>query len=147
MVMYEEAASIPLILSGPNISPHKECAPVSLIDLYPTILDIAGLKRVSGEAIHARSLFETIKQPDKDRLILSEFHDYGAQTGMFMLRQEHWKLIQYPGFKPQLFNLEKDPDEVNTLAFLDQEDMISKLGGREKILAMQNYDHTPVNEI
>ena len=95
---------------------------------------------------------------------------------MFMLRQEHWKLIQYPGFKPQLFNLEKDPDEeenlakeseyalkleelsnllkvildpdeVNTLAFLDQEDMISKLGGREKILAMQNYDHTPVNEI
>ena len=176
MVMYEEAASIPLIMSGPNISPHRESAPVSLIDLYPTILDIAGLERVSGEAIHARSLFETLKQPDKDRLILSEFHDYGAQTGMFMLRHENWKLIHYPGFVPQLFNLERDPDEkanlakesdyalkleelnnllkvildpdeVNKLAFLDQEDMISKLGGREEILAMQNFDHTPVNEI
>ena len=40
-----------------------------------------------------------------------------------------------------------DPDEVNKLAFRDQEDMIRKLGGREEILAMQNYDHTPVNEI
>jgi len=176
MVMYEEAASIPLIMSGPNVIPRKECAPVSLIDLYPTILDIAGLERVSGEAIHARSLFETLKQPNKDRLILSEFHDYGAQTGMFMLRHANWKLIHYPGFKPQLFNLENDPgeeenlakeseyalkieelsnllkvildpEEVNNLAFLDQEDMISKLGGREEILAMQNYDHTPVNEI
>jgi len=176
MVMYEEAASIPLIMSGPNISPRKECAPVSLIDLYPTILDIAGIERVSGEAIHARSLFETLKRPDKDRLILSEFHDYGAQTGMFMLRHDNWKLIYYPGFEPQLFNLEKDPeeeenlandkghthkleelsnllkvildpDEINKLAFRDQEDMICKLGGRREILAMQNYDHTPVIEI
>jgi len=40
-----------------------------------------------------------------------------------------------------------DPDEVNKLAFRDQEDMIRQLGGREKILAMQNYDHTPVNEM
>ncbi len=163
-------------MSGPNISPRKECAPVSLIDLYPTILDIADVERVSGEAIHARSLFETLKRPDKDRLILSEFHDYGAQTGMFMLRHENWKLIHYPGFEPQLFNLEKDPaeeenlakdkehihkleelsnllkvildpDEINKLAFCDQEDMIRELGGREEILAMQNYDHTPVNDI
>ena len=176
MVMYEEAASIPLIMSGSNISPRKECASVSLIDLYPIILDITGLERVSGKAIHARSLFEKLKRPEKDRLILSEFHDYGAQTGMFMLGHENWKLIHYPGFEPQLFNLEKDPDEegnlarkseyslkleelsyflkvildtdeVNKLAFRDQEDMIRKLGGREQILAMQNYDHTPVIEI
>ena len=40
-----------------------------------------------------------------------------------------------------------DPDEINELAFRDQEDMIRKLGGREEILAMQNFDHTPVNEI
>ena len=131
---------------------------------------------VSGEATHARSLFETLERPDKDRLILSEFHDYGAQSGMFMLRHKKWKLIHYPGFQPQLFNLEKDPeeeenlandkghthkleelsnllkvildpDEINKLAFRDQEYMICKLGGRGKILAMQNYDYTPVNEI
>ena len=134
------------------------------------------MERVSGKAIHARSLFEKLKRPEKDRLILSEFHDYGAQTGMFMLGHKKWKLIHYPGFAPQLFYLEKnpdeegnlarkseyslkleelsyllkvilDPDEVNKLAFRDQEDMIRKLGGREEILAMQNYDHTPVNEI
>ena len=95
---------------------------------------------------------------------------------MFMLRHENWKLIHYPGFEPQLLNLEKDPEEeenlaedkghtqkleelsnflkvildpdgINKLAFRDQEDMIRKLGGREEILAMQDYDYTPVNEI
>ena len=50
MVIYEEAASIPLIMTGPNISSRKEKAPVSLIELYPTILDITGLPHVANEA-------------------------------------------------------------------------------------------------
>ncbi|MAI59306.1 MAG: hypothetical protein CML56_10115 [Rhodobacteraceae bacterium] len=176
MVMYEEAACVPLIMAGPDIGTHEEQTPVSLIDLYPTILNVIGLEHLTDEAVHAKSLFETINQPDTERPILSEFHDYGAQTGMFMLRHKDWKLIHYPGFEPQLFNLKtdaeeehnlankseyavklnelmsllktiSDPDAVNEIAFADQEDMISKLGGSEAILATQNYDHTPIKEI
>ena len=92
---------------------------------------------------------------------------------MFMLRWRQWKLVVYPGFASQLFNLEADPQElrnliddpaaaevlavcqkrladildpdaVNARALGDQETRIAELGGRAAILAMQNYDHTPV---
>jgi arylsulfatase A-like enzyme len=44
--LWEESARIPLVVSGLNISEGKEChQPVSLIDMYPTIVDVCGLPR------------------------------------------------------------------------------------------------------
>jgi arylsulfatase A-like enzyme len=41
---WEESARIPLVVAGPGIARGRECtAPVSLIDLYPTFIDLAGL--------------------------------------------------------------------------------------------------------
>ena len=171
--MYEEASAVPLIIAGPYIKPKVEAAPVSLIDIYPTILDIKKVETKHPNPKHAKSLISTVLKPDMKRAILSEFHDYGAQTGMFMLRKENWKLILYPGFQSQLFNLAVDPNEIDDLAgdetyaekiselyseilkiadpkeinknaFKDQESMIKLLGGREAILAAENFDHTPV---
>ena len=122
---------------------------------------------------HAQSLLKTADDPPSGRAILSEYHDYGAQTGMFMLRRNNWKLVYYPNYPSQLFDLEADPgedhdlggspahapivadllkamreivdpDAANARAFSDQADRIAELGGREKIRSMQNYDHTPV---
>ncbi len=173
MVMYEESVAVPLIIAGPGIEAGVCDAPVSLIDLYPTALDLAGIPDENERPRHAKSLLETIRNPDPTRPILSEYHDYGAKTGMFMLRQGDLKLVVYPGYASQLFNLVDDPgeendlandplctanmarltkslssivnvEEVNQLAFADQEDRIAELGGRDAILQMQNYDHTPV---
>lgn len=172
MVMYEESAAVPLIMVGPGIEPGVCEKPVSLIDLYPTVLDITGVQR-DDDPLHAVSLLDTLNSGDPERPILSEYHDYGAITGMFMLRKGDWKLVVYPGYEPQLFNLVADPGEekdlsgdpayadifarmhkalseiadpeaINKLAFADQEAKIAELGGREAILAMQNFDHTPV---
>ena len=175
MVMYEEASAVPLIIAGPGIDAGVCSAPVSLIDLYPTVLELTGVPAASGTDApkHARSLMSTARAPDHERPILSEYHDYGAQTGMFMLRKDRWKLVVYPGFPSQLFDLEADPeenhdlgndpahadtvaamlaalrkiadpDDVNARAFEDQAARIAELGGRDAIRAMQNYDHTPV---
>ena len=173
MVMYEEASAVPLIMSGPDISQGVNKAPVSLIDLYATVLELVSVRMPKKFPKHSKSLIESIKEPIFSRPIISEFHDYGAQTGMFMLRYENWKLIVYPGFRSQLFNLREDPGEkhdyalgsmhletiecltkilcsvldpkkVNLQAFQDQEEKIAELGGRESILSTQNFDHTPV---
>jgi len=78
---------------------------VSLIDLYPTVLDLAGVSLGDDEGPrHARSLMEIAKGAEADRAILSEYHDYGAQTGMFMLRRGKWKLVFYPDYPSQLFD-------------------------------------------
>mgnify|MGYP001545986791 FL=1 len=173
MVMYEEATAVPLIMTGPGIKPGVHTAPVSLIDLYPTVLDLAGIARPDDAPRYARSLLAALDAPDPDRAILSEYHDYGAQTGMFMLRRNQWKLVLYPGYESQLFDLETDPgetidlaadpghatvladmtnalhkiidpDQVNAQAFADQARRIRELGGRDAIRAMPGFDHTPV---
>jgi len=175
MVMYDEATTVPLIVAKPNAKPSVCSSPVSLIDLYPTVLDLAGICTGAEEQPqHARSLIKTVKTVASDRPILSEYHDYGAQTGMFMLRLSNWKLVYYPGHPSQLFDLDADPGEENDLgqspahtgivadllkamnqivdpdaandrAFADQADRIAELGGRAAILEMRNYDHTPVD--
>ena len=175
MVMFEEASAVPLIMFGPDISSGVCKAPVSLIDVYATVLDLVSIEKPNNLPSHSLSLLNSIDRPNLSRPVISEFHDYGAQTGMFMLRHENWKLIIYPGFRSQLFDLNEDPYEINDLAldnkysdivqklyeilnsildpkkvnqiaFQDQERKIRELGGRKKILATKNYDHTPVLE-
>ncbi len=70
MVMYEEAVNVPLIIAGPGIAPGVRRDPVSLIDLYPTILELAEVPCPCTP--HARSL---LAASDPDRTILSEYHD------------------------------------------------------------------------
>ncbi len=170
MVMYEESVAVPLIIAGPDIVPDVRRDPVSLIDLAPTVLDLSGLPQEGVFSKHARSLLGPV---EPDRAILSEYHDYGAPVGMFMLRHDKWKLVAYPGHPSQLFDLAADPGEqhdlgsepayaatlaqmtarldaiadhraVNAAALASQEVRIAELGGRDAIRAQPNYDHTPV---
>ena len=73
MTMYEDSASIPLIIKGPNFKKNQMCkTPVTLIDLYPTIFDILSLNHVASEASIDGEALRTIanKTYDKDRCVL-----------------------------------------------------------------------------
>ena len=37
-----------------------------------------------------------------------------------------------------------DPEEVNAQAFADQAALLEQFGGRESVLAMPRFNHTPV---
>ncbi|WP_282610285.1 sulfatase-like hydrolase/transferase [Pelagibius sp. Alg239-R121] len=129
----------------------------------------------AAEAWQGRPLQSFVEQPEPGRFILSEYHDGGSPTGFFMLRQGAWKYVYYAGGYPsQLFNLEEDPRETNDLsssgaaevarealhkqlisilnpeavnraAFSDQASLLAQYGGAEKVLAMQSFNHTPVD--
>ncbi len=169
MTMHEESAGIPMILKGPTTKQGVVDAPVSLIDIGMTALESVGLGGETGQ--HAQSLHKSAITPDPDRAVFSEYHDGGSITGFFMVRYGKWKYIHYPGFAPQLFDLENDPGEmndlgltdahasirescykkmvcdpeaVNELAFADQAALIEELGGVEAILNDPGFDHTPV---
>ncbi len=174
MTMHQGSAGIPLIWSGAGAPKGVSPAPASLIDIHPTVLEAAGLGLSAEDRKRPGcSLHELVERPPADRDILSEYHDGGAITGMFMLRFGNWKYNYYPGFAPQLFDLETDPHEVrdlglsadhaavrgeaerrlgaicdadamNDLAFADQAARIEELGGPEAILALDNFDFTPV---
>lgn len=114
--MYEESVGVPAILAGPGIPASHVCrTPVSLIDVYPTVMHCAGIDaRADGRS--GRSLVEVANEADdRERAVLSEYHAAGACSGAFMIRKGRWKYIHYVGLPPQLFDLESDPEERSDL--------------------------------
>jgi choline-sulfatase len=173
-VMYEESVAVPLILSGPDVpSNHVVDTPVSLVDIYPTVLDSLGIECTAGEReLPGHSLYDIAASPSQDRTVLSEYHAEGASTGIFALRNARYKYIHYVGHGEQLFDLEHDPEEtrdlvltgqheqlrlqfrsalyamvnpelVNAMAFDSQRRLIDKNGGRQAILTRGDFDYTP----
>ena len=90
-----------------------------------------------------------------------------------MLRNGRWKYNYYPGYDPELFDMEMDseelhnlannpdyqeiidlcheqmltlvdPEEANALAFRDQAEKIEQLGGVQAILDSEEFDFTPI---
>jgi choline-sulfatase len=116
--MLEASAGIPMTLSGPGLPKDKVCdTPVSLVDIYPTIIEAVGLELDERERrLPGESLLEIAKAPDRaDRAVFAEYHATGSETGGFMLRRGDYKYIYYVGYPPQLFNVVEDPHELHDL--------------------------------
>jgi choline-sulfatase len=118
--MYEESAGVPLVISGPGVPRDRVVGtPVSLVDLYPTVLDaVLGEPGDAGgpEGRPGRSLLRIAGEPDEDRTVFSEYHALGCAHGFFMVRRGRWKYVHYVGAPPQLFDLADDPEELRDLA-------------------------------
>src|SRR5690606_18676501 len=112
--LYEESVKVPMIVAGPDVSPAVCDTPVDLLDLFPTILQLSGLNPQPEMGDRpGRSLLEiAADKPDAERLILSEYHAAGSNSAGFMLRKGRWKYHYYVGFRPELFDLENDPEEL-----------------------------------
>ncbi len=173
MTLYDESAAIPMIISGPGVPQNKIVSTLaSLVDIYPTILSATGVADDSSSR-PGIALQELASREDFDRPVLSEYHDGGSPIGMFMLRNARWKYNYYPGYAPELFDMQEDPDELtdlgesgdhaevldychrqmlalvdpeeaNTQAFADQAAKIEELGGSEAVLRSEEFDFTPV---
>ncbi|MCX7012165.1 MAG: sulfatase-like hydrolase/transferase [Candidatus Sumerlaeota bacterium] len=115
---YEGSARVPLIIAGPGVKPGTAVeALVSLVDISPTLIDMAGCKQpagLDGHSLVPEMHGETSGRPD---WVLSQYHSNMSNTGIFMFRRGDWKYIAYGGgYAPQLFNLKDDPDEMRNLA-------------------------------
>ncbi len=116
--LYEESARIPMIIAGPGIQPGVCDTPVDLLDLFPTILQCAGIDPAPEmQQRPGQSLTQTAAAPlQAERVILSEYHAAGSNTAAFMLRRGRYKYIHYVRHAPELFDLQADPEELNDLA-------------------------------
>jgi choline-sulfatase len=170
--MYEESAGVPLILAGPQIPADTRCAtPVSHVDLFPFFLEGVGVP-APRDGYPGVSPLTLAGGEHKDRAVLSEYHAIGSTGGITMLRKGRWKFVHCVGYRPQLFDLESDPEELvdraqdptcrATLAALDAElrrfcdpeevdarakrrqaELLARAGGRAAALARGDLNYTP----
>jgi choline-sulfatase len=139
--MYEEIAGVPWILAGPGVPEGKRVAtPVSHVDAYPTIVDTVGVPFGEVKDTHpGMNLLDIIEGAEPDRTVLSEYHGMGSTTGAFAIRSGKWKYVYYPKYPPQLFDLERDPDEIKDLAS-DPAHAQVLASCRQKLFAICNPD-------
>ena len=108
-VMYEEALRVPLIARAPGRQGSLRVnAPVSTIDLMPTLLDYAGCRADDHfEGVSLRPLLEG-GADESDRVVISEYHDFCAST-------QRWKLItRGRTLEPAaLYHVSADPYEID----------------------------------
>jgi len=114
---YEGSTHVPLIVRGPGLQVGQRLDTlVSLVDLYPTFMELAGRDRpaeLDGVSLVPDLSGRATAHPG---WALAEYHDTGCLTSWFMLRQDRWKYVAYPGYPSQLFDMLDDPDEVHDLA-------------------------------
>jgi choline-sulfatase len=116
---YDDAVGVPMLIAGPDIAPGRACATaVSLIDLAPTILAAVGENPYDwSDRVPGRSLFEIAAAPfDPQRTVFSEYHAFASPSAAFMLRDGRYKYNYYVGYQPELFDLNRDPNEERNLA-------------------------------
>ena len=112
MTLYEESTRVPLIIAGPNINRGaRSSKPVGLIDLYPTLVELAGLPPAEG--LDGRSIAPLMADPEMD-------WNYPAITfwgqNNTSVRTETYRYIQYENGAEELYDHTTDPHEWNNLA-------------------------------
>ena len=108
--LWEEATRIPLIIATPQTKPAVCSQPVSLLDLYPTLLELCGIS--GDQKFDGLSLMPQLRAPEtKRRPALIEF-----RKGNAAVRSARWRYIRYSDGSEELYDHKTDPNEWENLA-------------------------------
>ena len=118
MNFFEGGARVPLVISAPGLAaPGRVSASVSLVDVLPTLVELAGGDPSAlASPIDGRSLVpHLLGRPGHDEVI-GEYLAEGAVAPLVMLRRGPYKFVHSPADPDQLYDLDADPDERVNLA-------------------------------
>jgi len=116
---YEPAAAVPLIIAAPGGPTGQSVTEnVSLMDLLPTMLEMAGDHDLADlcEPIDGQSLVPLMNGGSRENAVYAEIMSDGLPAPIFMVRRDSWKLIQGPAYPAELYDLDADPHEQTNLA-------------------------------
>jgi len=119
MSFLEPAARVPLFVCGPGVATggRRVQSPVSLIDVLPTLLELAGVPD-GGVEMDGASLTGLLAGDGAPRreCVICEYDAEGVTAPAAMVRSGSHKLIVCRTDPDQLFDLEADPLELSNLA-------------------------------
>lgn len=110
--LWERSTHVPLIVRGPGVraagTARKQ--PVSLIDLYPTLIELCGLPK-RGD-LDGESLVPLLRDPKAPRRPAVSTY----LAGNHAVRTERWRYIRYADGTEELYDREADPNEWRNIA-------------------------------
>ncbi|MEZ5810828.1 MAG: choline-sulfatase [Rhizobiaceae bacterium] len=117
MSFFEGSARVPLMIAGPGIRPGTIEAPVSNLDILPTLCDIAGADMAAiSPWTDGESLLPLAGGAARTSPVLMEYAAEGSYAPLVAIRDGAFKFVHCELDPPQLFNLDDDPDELTNLA-------------------------------
>ena len=117
MSFFEGSARVPLMIRSPEMAPGCVQAPVSTIDVCPTLCKLAGVSLdevapwTTGE-----SLVPLGQGAERLSPVMMEYAAEASYAPMVSLRSGRWKFNRCLLDPDQLFDLETDPHELVNLA-------------------------------
>ncbi len=113
--LHEESVRVPLIIKVPGKKPAVCHSFAELLDLYPTVAELAGLHY--SRHLQGKSLVKTLDDPEHHVRDAAFSVTQGGKS--FLLRTSKWAYIQYDedaGSGIELFDMEYDPKQFNNVA-------------------------------
>lgn len=129
--LWEESTRVPLIVRAPGVTTGgtETDHPVSLIDLFPTLIDLCGLSEDTrrsdkGGSLDGFSLTPFLKNPsttdwegpDAALTATHKWNDHNPANQNYALRTKEWRYIRYHTGDEELYNKDEDPYEWKNLA-------------------------------
>jgi choline-sulfatase len=116
MNFFEPSARVPLMIAGPGLHSRSVAEPTSLLDMLPTLVDLAG-GPVPQTGLDGTSLLPLASgASEPDRCVAAEYAAEGSIAPMVMLRKGRFKYVHSDSDPPLLYDLAADPHELHNLA-------------------------------
>ena len=118
---YEGGVRVPLIVYWPGVTKAGtlEATPAMSIDLYPTLLEMTGVKPLQSlvDGVSLASLLKSGKQPDREAIFWHYPHYHpGGATPHSAVRLGEYRLVHfYEDGHDELYNLATDIGEAHDL--------------------------------
>ncbi|MFM8932910.1 MAG: sulfatase-like hydrolase/transferase, partial [Gemmataceae bacterium] len=142
--LWERSTRVPLVVAGRGVERPGVCArPVELLDIYPTLMELAGVQGPDG--LEGKSLVPLLKDPlaQGDRVAVTT-HNRGNHS----VRDERYRYIRYADGSEELYDLVADPREWTNLAgeasvaavkarlrgHLPRRDVVAAPGSQQRVL-------------
>jgi iduronate 2-sulfatase len=110
-MLHEEVARVPLIISVPGMTPGRSNSLVELMDIYPTMADLAGLQ--VGPDVQGKSLVPVLLNPQA--AVRETALTVDTRKGC-ALRTHKWAYMRYKNGEEELYNMLADPQQYQNLA-------------------------------
>lgn len=114
--IYQETLHVPLIMRGPGVKPGRVANVVRLVDVMPTIIELAGLPVPPSDGLSLERLMRGLPEENAREVYAESLYpERFGWAPLRSLRADRYKVIDAP--RPELYDLEVDPmEQANLIA-------------------------------